>query len=93
MFFNFFKRIKFIVFQVITSCVSVYLLITKCSFCKLKDVQKVYGSIYFTVEPSKESVLDYIENKVLKDTDGDLCLFGTKTNEAVVTSSSVRIFK
>ena len=68
----------------------------------LKDVQKVYNSICFvsflTVEPSKESVSDYvdnIENTVLKGTEDELWLMGRKaTEEEVITKSdNVSIFK
>ena len=68
----------------------------------LNDVQKVYSSIcfvsYLTVEPSKEPVLDYIDNvtdTVLNKSDDELWLLGRKVNETEITSknSNVKLFK
>lgn len=54
----------------------------------LNDVQKVYDNIYYisylTVEPSRISVVEYIEtvnDTVLKDTDSELWLLGRKIIE------------
>jgi len=68
----------------------------------LNDVQKVYNSIcfvsYLTVEPSKITVSEYIENvanTVLKDTEDELWLLGRKTIESndEVTQKGVKIFE
>jgi DNA-binding transcriptional MerR regulator len=68
----------------------------------LPDVQKVYNSICFvtflTVEPSKETVSEYvenIENTVLKGTEDKLWLMGRKTTEeeVITNSDNVSVFK
>ena len=64
----------------------------------LNDVQKVYDSIcfisYLTVEPSKLSVAEYIENVndlVLNNTSDELWLLGRKLNELETNIEDTRI--
>jgi len=68
----------------------------------LNDVQKVYNSIcfvsYLTVEPSKITVSEYIENvanTVLKGTEDELWLLGRKMKESnlEVTQKGVKLFE
>lgn len=69
----------------------------------LIDVQKVYDNIsfitYLTVEPSKESVEDYLEEvntKVLKNSKDILWVLGAKTallDESLVDLSQIKVFK
>lgn len=69
----------------------------------LNDVQKVYDNIcfvtYLTVEPSKESVEDYLEEvnlKVLKNSNDNLWVLGAKTSlldESLVDLAQIKVFK
>jgi len=68
----------------------------------LPDVQKVYNAIcfisYLTVEPSKNSLLEYIETieeEVLNNSNDVVWLIGRKVieNEAEIKSSKVKTFK
>jgi methanogenic corrinoid protein MtbC1 len=69
----------------------------------LNDIQNIYNSIcfvtYLTVEPSKETIEEYIEEvnaKVLKDSNDTLWVLGAKTalmEEHLVDLSKIQIFR
>ena len=67
----------------------------------LPDVQKVYNNIcfvsYLTVEPSKTSLLEYVEgveNEVLNNTDDELWIIGRKVveNNDKIKSDKIKAF-